>query len=131
MNRNAVDTVWLQATDALCPMRISGTPYSDAPVTLILPGMVSCDWKNRSVPSHGKCGLPSSRPRWSLVPAEPIATALLPMLRRWARSAAASACPVLAVAAALAGAAAVPAFGGAASLMPWITAPLLDSSMSW
>src|SRR5262249_7811191 len=23
VNRNAVDTVWLQATDALCPMRIS------------------------------------------------------------------------------------------------------------
>ena len=44
VNRNAVDTVWLQATDALCPMRISGTPYSEAPVTLILPGMVSCAW---------------------------------------------------------------------------------------
>src|SRR5437763_10223549 len=96
VNRNAVDTVWLHATDALWPMRISGTPYSDAPVTLILPGMVSCDWKKRSVPIHGKCGLPSSRPRWSLVPAEPIATALLPMLPmlpRWARCAAASARP--------------------------------------
>ena len=44
VNRNAVDTVWLHATDALWPMRISGTPYSDAPVTLIWPGMVSCAW---------------------------------------------------------------------------------------
>ena len=42
VNRNAVDEVWLHATFSLCPMRISETPYSDAPMTLILPKMVNC-----------------------------------------------------------------------------------------
>ena len=29
----AVETVWLHATVAVCPMRMRGTPYSDAPLT--------------------------------------------------------------------------------------------------
>src|SRR5215510_14632089 len=44
VNRQAVDVVWLHATFSLWPTRISGMPYSDAPVTLILPGIVSCAW---------------------------------------------------------------------------------------
>ena len=65
------------------------------------------------------------------MPAAPIATALLPMVWNCARSAATSACPVRAVLAADGAAAACPAFGGAAPAMPWITASLLPSSMSW
>ena len=44
VNRNAVETVWLHAIVAVWPIRISGTPYSETPVTLILPGMVSWAW---------------------------------------------------------------------------------------
>src|SRR5215472_5070087 len=44
VDRQAVDVVWLHATFSLWPTRTSGMPYSDAPVTLILPGIVSCAW---------------------------------------------------------------------------------------
>ncbi len=44
VNLKAVDTVWLHATVALWPIRISGTPYSATPETLSCPGIVSWAW---------------------------------------------------------------------------------------
>ena len=64
------------------------------------------------------------------MPAEPIATALLPTVLVCARQAAASARAVRAGLAA-AWCVACAAFGGAASVMPWMTLSLLPSSMSW
>jgi hypothetical protein len=137
VNRYASDTVWLQAIDAVWPIRISGTPYSDAPVTLSWPGMVSWAWYKRSVPSHGKCGLPSSRPWWSRVPAEPMATALLPAAwntepARAASSRATRRGSVRAAAGcACAPGAAAAGFGGVADPMPLMNTSWPISSMSW
>ena len=75
--------------------------------------------------------MPSSRPRWSLVPADPIATALLPSVLVCARQEAASPLAVRAGLAAAAGCVACAAVGGAASVMPWMALSLLISSMSW
>ena len=44
VKRNAVETVWLQASFCVWPIRISGTPNRLAPDTLSFPGMVRCDW---------------------------------------------------------------------------------------
>jgi hypothetical protein len=44
VKRNAVETVWLQARLRVRPIRISGTPNSDAAATLISPGIVRCEW---------------------------------------------------------------------------------------
>ena len=46
------------------------------PITSSLPGMVTCICQKRLVPFHGKCGLPSSRPRPSAVLSRPKAQAL-------------------------------------------------------
>ena len=81
VKRNDVETVWDQAWWAVWPMRTIGTPSSEPPETLSLPGIVSCAWKNRSEPSHGKCGLPSSMPRLFCVASLPSATALEPIAR--------------------------------------------------
>ena len=63
VKRYAVETVWLQARWSVWPMITIGTPNRLAPLTFTLPGIVSCDSKKRSEPSHGKCGLPSTIPR--------------------------------------------------------------------
>ncbi len=132
MNRRAVDMVWLQATEAVWPIMISGTPYSDAPVTLIWPGMVSWAWYNRSGPIQGKCGLPSSRPWWSRVPAEPMANALLPAVAERLVPARGQLVRGLPGAGRATAVRAVPAaFGGAAEPMPLMKGSSPFSSISW
>ena len=44
VNLNAVETVWLHAIVAVWPMSTIGTPNSEAPLTLTLPGIVSWAW---------------------------------------------------------------------------------------
>jgi hypothetical protein len=44
VKRNAVETVWLHAIRFVLPIRMSGTPISDAPCALALPGIVICAW---------------------------------------------------------------------------------------
>ena len=44
VKRNAVETVWLHARLRVRPIRISGTPNSDAPATSASPGTVICAW---------------------------------------------------------------------------------------
>ena len=78
----ALSTVWLQATSLLKPMLMNGKPESEPPITSIWPGTVTWNWKKRSVPTHGKCGLPSSMPRPLSVASAPSASALLPSISR-------------------------------------------------
>ena len=47
VKRNAVETVWLQATFWLKPMLTTGDPSRAAPATSYSPGMVRCAWANR------------------------------------------------------------------------------------
>ncbi len=79
---SALSTVWLQATSLLKPMLMKGKPESEPPITSIWPGTVTWNWKKRSVPAHGKCGLPSSMPLPLSVASEPSARALLPSISR-------------------------------------------------
>src|SRR3954463_11884984 len=129
--RNAVETVWLHAIDALWPMSTTGTPNSEAPVTFTTPGIVSCAWEKRSGSTHGKCGLPSRRPcLWSRVPDLPTATALEPRppsdwCQPTASSRAARCGSRPATGAGLVGE------GGVASAMPGITTSYPASNTSW
>jgi len=44
VNRNAVETVWLQARPRVWPMSTTGTPKRLPPETSILPGIVAWAW---------------------------------------------------------------------------------------
>src|SRR5688572_27921899 len=81
VKRYAVETVWLQAMVAECPMLMSGTPSRLPPVTSSLPGSNRCEFLMRSAPLHEKFGLPSSRPPPVVVPYDPTEIAMLPMVR--------------------------------------------------
>ena len=73
MKRRAVETVWLHATPRVKPRLTTGTPWSAAPITLSLPGIVRWISCQRSEACHGKCVLLSTSARSPRAPSRPIA----------------------------------------------------------
>ena len=78
VKRRAVETVWLHATPRVKPRLTTGTPWSAAPITFSLPGIVRCTSYQRSEPCHGKCVLLSSSARSPLAPSRPMPRPLEP-----------------------------------------------------
>ncbi|MNN43745.1 hypothetical protein D3C81_1579970 [compost metagenome] len=119
--------MWVHATSLLKPMLMMGKDAIDAPITSSLPGTVRWASKKRLVVVHGKCGLPSSRPRPLAVAALPKAQPLLPMGGSSSWRSRLTASTSIAATSSLSdkAAAALPAAGGAAARMPAASAPAL------